>query len=46
MSDLPGDSVVLAEGPGRLHWAESPSDVVCLVKRFAADDDLSQEMGH
>eukprot|EP00435_Cladocopium_sp_Y103_P022370 s2929_g5.t1 len=41
--DLPANVPVLAEGPGRLQWAESVNDIVCCVKRWAADQQLSQD---
>ena len=43
MPDLPANVEVLVEGPGRLRWAESVNDIVCCVKRWAADQQLSQD---
>ena len=34
---------IVAEGPGRHTLAEAPNDVCCCVKRYFADDNLSQE---
>lgn len=35
---------IIAKGPGRHRVVESPKDIICCVKRYAADEQLSQEM--
>ena len=41
--DVPGSFKIRTTGPGKNQILESPHDVVCCVKRFAADHQLSQE---
>ena len=43
LPDAPADIDVVAQGPGRNDWGQDPSDVICLVKRFACDPHLSQD---
>ena len=45
LPDVPGNNSIVVEGPGRLRWGESLNDIVCCVKRFASDSDLSQDTG-
>lgn len=45
LPDVPGNNNIAVEGPGRLQWGESLNDIVCCVKRFASDADLSQDTG-
>ena len=41
--DIPAGHNIVADGPGRLLYGESPNDVICLVKRYASDPVLSQD---
>lgn len=41
--DIPPNMVTVASGPGAHLWESSTSDVFCCIKRFAADNGLSQE---
>lgn len=45
-SDIPGNTNIIASGPGKHRYAESSNDIICCVKRFAANDGLSQENVH
>lgn len=42
--DIPPNMHKVSSGPGRGRWPESPHDVYCCIKRFAADQQLSQDM--
>lgn len=42
--DLPGGMETVCNGPGKNLLADSGNDVVCCVKRYAADEQLSQDL--
>ena len=42
--DIPPNMVLASKtGPGRNYWPDSPNDIYVCIKRFAADDALSQD---
>lgn len=43
MADVPAYLTINVNGPGRNNFAVSQNDVVCLVKRYASDQALSQD---
>ena len=42
--DIPPNMHKVSSGPGRGRWPESPHDIYCCIKRFAADQQLSQDI--